>query len=177
MNSEFEQAWAVMCRDTGVLDGNQLNVVEVLSVHWSEEAALGEVQLKRVEDPDRDHFYYYAETKVARRAPNAAMFTKELRNCTAANFSGIRRCLTEAGLDPDELALADLFEDDERCLFGVVVAPDGRAFTFRYLWNEDELETGRFANLSDISATSEDTPYWLEVRHGRRLLGLPTPSL
>jgi hypothetical protein len=67
MSLDFEQAWAVMCRDTGVLDGDQLNVVEVLRIYWSEDAALAAVHRLRAEDPDRDHFYYYAATQVARR--------------------------------------------------------------------------------------------------------------
>jgi hypothetical protein len=67
MSPDFEQAWAVMCRDTGVLDGDQLNVVEVLRIYWAESAALAEVERLRTQDADRDHFYYYAATQAVLR--------------------------------------------------------------------------------------------------------------
>jgi hypothetical protein len=67
VEDEYEQGWAVMCRDTGVLDGDQLNVVEVLTVYWTEDAATAEVDRLRADDPDRNHFYYRAATKIARR--------------------------------------------------------------------------------------------------------------
>ncbi len=67
MNADFEEAWAVVCRDTGVLDGDPLNVVEVLRIYWSKEAALAEVHRLRGADPDPDHFYYYQRTQAARR--------------------------------------------------------------------------------------------------------------
>ena len=102
----------------------------------------------------------------------AAKLTQMLREGTEEGLRGIRRCLAESGLDPDEVALADLFEDDERCLFGVLVAPDGRAFTFDYRWEDEALDDGRLLSLKDITDTWEGSPYWPEVKHGRRLLRL-----
>jgi hypothetical protein len=63
---DYEQGWAVLCRDTGILDGDQLNVVEVLTVHLTESAAAAEVERLRSDDPDPDHFYYRVATKIAR---------------------------------------------------------------------------------------------------------------
>jgi hypothetical protein len=63
---EYDQGWAVLCRDTGILDGDQLDVVEVLTVHRTESAAMTEVERLRTEDPDPDHFYDRAATKIER---------------------------------------------------------------------------------------------------------------
>jgi hypothetical protein len=64
---DFEQAWAVVVRDSGTLDGDQLDVVEVLRVLWNPEDALAEVDRLRQSDPSNDRFYYYEETEVERR--------------------------------------------------------------------------------------------------------------
>jgi hypothetical protein len=66
--TEFEQAWIVMCRDSGVLDGDELDFVSALRVYWAEAEALTEVERLRHEDPSNDHFYYYEETEAARRS-------------------------------------------------------------------------------------------------------------
>jgi hypothetical protein len=63
----LETAWAVVCRESGELDGDQLDVVEVLRVYWTEEAAREEVYRLKREDPDNNHFYYYEQTEVATR--------------------------------------------------------------------------------------------------------------
>ena len=65
--ANFEQAWIVMCRDTGELDGDQLDVVDAMRVFWAEAEARAEVDRPRREDPSEDHFYYYEATEVARR--------------------------------------------------------------------------------------------------------------
>jgi hypothetical protein len=64
---DFEQAWAVMCRDSGTLDRDQLDFVDAIRVFWTEEAALQEVDRLRREDPTGDRFYYYEATEVERR--------------------------------------------------------------------------------------------------------------
>ena len=56
-----------MCRDQGVLDGDQLDVVDVLRVVWSQESALAEVRRLRAEDPNEDRDYYCESTEVERR--------------------------------------------------------------------------------------------------------------
>jgi hypothetical protein len=55
-----------MCRDTGILDGDLLDVVEVLRVFWTHESALTEMHRLRAEDSGDDHFYYCAATEIAR---------------------------------------------------------------------------------------------------------------
>lgn len=62
----FDQAWAVLERDSGELDGDQLDVVTVLRVFSKEAAALAEVDRLREGDPNPDHFYYYEATEVER---------------------------------------------------------------------------------------------------------------
>jgi hypothetical protein len=66
--TDFEEAWVVMCRDTGTLDGDELDVVTALQVLWTEDAARAEVERLRGEDPSDDHFYYYEATQAARKA-------------------------------------------------------------------------------------------------------------
>jgi hypothetical protein len=62
----FDRAWAVLLRDTGELEGDKLDVVDVLRVYLTHEAAVAEVRRLRVEDPDENHFYYCEETGLER---------------------------------------------------------------------------------------------------------------
>ena len=64
---EFEQAWIVMCRDQGELDGDQLDVVDAIRVFWAEDEARAEVDRLSREDPNEDRYYYYEASEVARR--------------------------------------------------------------------------------------------------------------
>ena len=63
---DFDQAWAVVLRDSGELDGDQLDTVNVLRIYRSEEAARSEVERRRAEDTNQDHLYYCEETEVER---------------------------------------------------------------------------------------------------------------
>lgn len=56
--TDFDRAWAVLLRDTGESEGDKLDVVNVLRVYLTEEAAIAEVRRLRTEDPVEDHFYY-----------------------------------------------------------------------------------------------------------------------
>jgi hypothetical protein len=64
----FDGAWAVLMRNTGWLDGDKLDVVDVLQVYWEKADAVAEVDRLRADDPrENDHFYYCEETQVERR--------------------------------------------------------------------------------------------------------------
>lgn len=64
--ADFDQAWAVLLRDSGELDGNELDHVTVLRVYRSEAAAVAEVTRLRTEDTSDDHLYYSEATEVER---------------------------------------------------------------------------------------------------------------
>jgi len=64
--TDFDRAWAVLLRDTGQLEGDELDVVDVLRVYRTDGAALAEVRRLRAEDQDEDHLYYCEETEVER---------------------------------------------------------------------------------------------------------------
>jgi hypothetical protein len=64
--SDFDRAWAILLRDTGESEGEKRDVVDVLRVHLTQEAALADVLRLRAEDPDEDHFYYCQETELER---------------------------------------------------------------------------------------------------------------
>lgn len=63
---DFDKAWAVVLRDSGELDGDQLDAVDVLRVYRSEEAARADVERRRAEDTNGDRLYYCEETEFER---------------------------------------------------------------------------------------------------------------
>jgi hypothetical protein len=64
--TDFDRAWAVLLRDTGELEGDELDVVDVLRVYRTDEAARAEVRRLRAEDHDENHLYYYEATELER---------------------------------------------------------------------------------------------------------------
>jgi hypothetical protein len=65
--SDFQPAWAVVLRDVETIADEERDVVTVLRVFWSKEAAIAEVRRLRDADPSDDHLYYCDATSVARR--------------------------------------------------------------------------------------------------------------
>jgi hypothetical protein len=65
--TECDQAWVVMRRDTGTLDGDKLDVVDALPVFWSKDAALREAERLRRDDPSEHRLYYCEATEVERQ--------------------------------------------------------------------------------------------------------------
>jgi hypothetical protein len=66
---EFGQGWAVLVRDTGWSEEDDVekDVVSELTIYWDKADALAEVRRLRADDPSVDHFYYCQETQVERR--------------------------------------------------------------------------------------------------------------
>ena len=65
---EFVEAWAVVCRDVGWDEEEDVekDVFTVLRVFWREADALAEVHRLRAADSHEDRFYYMEETEAER---------------------------------------------------------------------------------------------------------------
>jgi hypothetical protein len=62
--------------------------------------------------------------------------TNQLRTSEAPDWRRLREHVIGVGLDPSDVAVADLFSDDVDQRFGILVSADGRAYQFM-------LELGR----------------------------------
>jgi hypothetical protein len=95
--------------------------------------------------------------------PQAAILTRELRSSEEPLFHRLRELLASSGIDVDRAVLAQLFPDDVDQEFGVLLAGDGRVFTFVLHYGGGDLNTqvrtSVLASWTDISDRWEASPY------------------
>jgi hypothetical protein len=91
---------------------------------------------------------------------DVVQLTSLLRSSDDPQWVGIRRELTNKGLDPGTLALATSFPDDRRFEYGIVVTPEGHVFQYGYDYLDTEPGEGTFTEWSD------ETDRWREGAHG-----------
>lgn len=95
--------------------------------------------------------------------PQAAILTRELRSSEEPLFHRLRELLASSGIDVHRAVLAQLFPDDVDQEFGVLLAGDGRVFTFVLHYGGGDLNTQArtsvLASWTDISDRWEASPY------------------
>jgi hypothetical protein len=105
----------------------------------------------------------------------ARLETEALRTSHEPQYQRLRQLLVERGLDPQQLVLSEFFNDERKLMFGVLVAPDRRIWTF-YV---DELDsdagdqTQRAARLyawTDLTDSWENSGYEQGVKDGLQVL-------
>jgi hypothetical protein len=73
---------------------------------------------------------------------DARRLTGDLRTSSEPSWKAVRDFLIDAGFDPQESAVGDLFPESAGD-FGVLVTPDRRVFTFEVGWEWVRAEGGK----------------------------------
>ncbi len=80
-------------------------------------------------------------------------------------------------MDPDHVALAELFPDDTDMEFGTVVVPDGQVFEFDLVYGKGDLKTAAgtaiIGDWRDRTDWWRDTPFRPQIESAFRFLGCP----
>ena len=71
----------------------------------------------------------------------------------------LRVLLQERGIAPDDALLLDLFPDDTKLEFGLLITPDGRCISFDFDYLDREIADGVFSGWSDLTDRWQATPY------------------
>lgn len=87
--------------------------------------------------------------------------TVALRSSTQPRWQRLRQRLEEEGIDPEDAAIPDRHTEDTALEFGIVVAKDGRAFSFEFDFLRDEK--GLELEYEDARVTA-----WEELNEHRR---------
>lgn len=113
----------------------------------------------------------------------AARYTPMLRGSEEPRWERLRRKLEEVGVTATDAAIGTLFPDDVRLEFGVVVARDGRCFSFDFDFRRDaegkpnpppaDATIGSWEQLGSHETTST---YARAVGAARELLGQESSS-
>jgi hypothetical protein len=85
--------------------------------------------------------------------------TRLLREGQDEGYKRLRTLLSERGMDPDAVALAECYPDDNRVWFGVVVTPEARVYEFDFDFSGPGDIRTQFAN-GVFSAWDETTERW-----------------
>lgn len=128
--------------------------------------------------PDRPRFDFTwisidqsGEIVGRRPAARAEMHTLTLRR--SPFHAGLRRLLRERGIDPEDVILADSFDDDVDESVGVLILPDGTAKHFRHRYLEEEPDRDELLEWCDAADVSDRTFVELwepAIEKGRALL-------
>ena len=78
-------------------------------------------------------------------------------------WSRLRALLRERGLDPDRIALADLFPDDTDTEFGIVVTPELQVYEFDLVYGKGDLN--QQAASAIITDWRDRTDWWRDTSH------------
>jgi len=104
----------------------------------------------------------------------ARLSTQLLRTDQAPLWDRLRQLLTERGLDPAKVALANLFPDDSNMEFGIVVTGDGGVFEFDLIYGKGDLNqqaaTAFIAEWRDRTSRWRDTPHRQDIEAALELL-------
>ena len=91
----------------------------------------------------------------------AELSTRLLRKSGDPVWARLRELLRARGLDPGQVALANLFPDDTNMEFGIVVTPDGRVYEFDLTYGKGDLR--RQAVTATISDWRDRTADWRDT--------------
>ena len=104
----------------------------------------------------------------------AATSTRLLRVDAHPMWARLRDLLRERGLDPDHVAIADLFPDDTDMEFGIVVVPDGQVFEFDLVYGRGDLNTAAataiIGDWRDRTDSWRDSPFRPQIESAFRFL-------
>jgi hypothetical protein len=112
----------------------------------------------------------------------AAKNTRDLRHSDEPRWRRLRQRLEQEGLAIEDAVVADKNTEDTSLEFGIVVARDGRAFSFEFDWLRDEegrelaYEDARVSSWEEIDQWRKETTYGRELEIGREILKREKPS-
>lgn len=81
--------------------------------------------------------------------------TQLLRHGEDPLWSRLRELLQDKGLDPQQLVLAESFEDDEGLEFGIVVTPAERAFQYDLSYSTESPEDAKLEDWQELPLNAE----------------------
>jgi hypothetical protein len=110
--------------------------------------------------------------------------TRLLREGVDPYYARLRELLTLRGLDPDVVALAEFFPDDNACLFGIVAAPTGQVFEFDFDFHDFrdkgdlrfQIAHAVISSWTETTETWQQRPFAESVETARRTIGLYVPT-
>jgi hypothetical protein len=71
---------------------------------------------------------------------------EQFRNSEDPTIAGIKRCIQEQGIEPSTVVFADVFPDGPYLDHGLLIANNGIAYEFDYLYQESDPHEGRFTS-------------------------------
>ena len=85
--------------------------------------------------------------------------TKILRNSNESMVSGIRRCIEEKGIKPNEIIVAEWFPDDTSFEFGIIVTGDNKVYQFGYDYMNKPEGNGCLDEWVNLTNTWKNMPH------------------
>lgn len=107
--------------------------------------------------------------------------TSDLRLSTQPRWERVRTRLAQAGIAPEDAAIARKNTEDSALEFVVLVARDGRGFSFEFDWLRDEegrglsYEDARVSEWEELDKAARET-YAPELEVGREVLEGEAPA-
>jgi hypothetical protein len=97
-------------------------------------------------------------------------FSRLLQTSTDPLWCRLRFLLSEKGLNPQALLVADFFPDDCQFEFGLVVAQDHSVFQFGFDYLHKTVEEGAFSEWEELTDHFRETPYDEQISAALQML-------